>query len=98
MVKIKFGDIETSVLESQLDNYLSKGWELVIKKNEPIPTNYDSYTEKQLSDIAKVRGMNFEVSELTKEQMIKTLIDLDKKEQAFRKPTNLGFTDGLILE
>lgn len=91
------GDIVTDVKKSQLKLYIDNGWELVIEKNEPLPTDYDNYTKKQLNDIAKVRGMTFEGDE-SKEVMVEALINLDEKIEAIRKPTNEGFTDGLILE
>lgn len=93
------GDLTTKVNESQLKMYLDKGWELVVSKGATIPTDYDNYTDAQLSDIASIRGMNFEVSQqLTRSDMIKALVDLDKKADLLRKPTNEGFTDNLILD
>lgn len=99
MLKVKIGDLVTKITESQLQTYLDNGWELVVSKDEPLPTNYDNYTEAQLGDIAKVRGINFDVSQhLTRDEMIKALVHIDNQAKLLRKPTNEGFTDGLIID
>lgn len=97
MIKVKFGDITTTINDNQLDNYLSKGWQLLVERNEIKPSLYDKYTDRQLNDIAKVHNMNFD-DKASRELKIKMLMDLDAKKEVLKIPTNEGFTDGLILE
>jgi hypothetical protein len=97
MIKVKFGDVTTTINDNQLDNYLSKGWQLLVEKNEIKPSLYDKYTDRQLDDIAKVHNMNFE-DKTNRQNKIKMLMDLDAKKEVLKIPTNEGFTDGLILE
>lgn len=94
-VKVKKGEMETTVPAHALKNYLSKGWEEV----KPTPTesdkSYDEFTVKQLREMAGNRNL-YTTSRMRKSEIIDLLIEHDN--QNATKPSNKGFTDNLIIE
>jgi hypothetical protein len=92
-VKVKKGNLETSVTKKVLQHYINNGW--VEVKEEPVTKDesYDHYTKAQLIEIAKNRGLVID-SRLRKDEIIGKLLAHEVKKPS----TNEGFTDNLIKE
>jgi hypothetical protein len=84
-MKVRKGSIVTNILDKNLNKYLAQGWKIV-EDAKP----FESYTEDQLKDIVKSKGLIAE----TKEDAIQMLEIITTEEQV----SNEGFTDGLIKD
>lgn len=96
-IKVKKGDLVTTILKKNQKNYLANGWKVLKEEPKPKPKTYDSYTKNQLIDIAKNRNIHFSTRE-KKQVIIDRLIVDDEQSSIQGKPSNKGFTDNLIIE
>lgn len=84
-MKVRKGSIVTNIMDKNLDKYLVNGWKVV---DDVSP--FENYTEDQLKDIVKSKGLIAD----SKEDAIQMLEIITTEEQV----SNEGFTDGLIKD